>query len=157
MRDLADLLVDLGVFEHRDDGGDERWRFPNQLQLPDEVLPFPADFVSKLDAIRFDDVAEPYAQRIIRHIIDDLNSPTQVWTTMVRLARATDLEPEAVRYGLALLVKEGDFRVTREKWAERRDESPETLPVHARFVLLIDWQKFAETRISIRRSSEVAG
>lgn len=148
VRDLANLLADLGVFEHTTTDDVEQWWFPDQLPLPAEVLPFPPEVVTELDARRFREVAEPYAQRIIRHLIDDLAQPAHVWTTVERLARVTGLDPDAVRLGLAVLVADGEFRIVRDDG----DVNPETLRDHARFRLLSDWTAFAENRITIGKT-----
>lgn len=153
VRELAALMVDLGVFTLEVTNAGERWRSPTQLSLPGEMLPFPADFVDDLDASRWRSAAEPYAQRLIRHVADELGSPDEVSTTVERLSRATGLAADAVRHGLTALVSDGDFRVVRDT----ADHNPETLADHARFQLVPDWAAFAESRITIRRRDWAEG
>jgi hypothetical protein len=148
--ELATLLADLGFFQHTITGVGERWRAPEVLPLPGEVLPLPADVAAELDDHRWQMRVEPYAQDIIRYVIDELGSPNEVPTSVDRLARALELDPQSVREGLGALLDHGDFRTVRDIHGRRNDIDPATLPDHARFTLVVDWERFAESRTSIQ-------
>lgn len=151
-RDLAGLMADLAVFEHTVTATGERWRSPHPLPLAGEALPLPRDFADELDAGQWRERVEPYAQELIRYLRRELRRPDEVSTSVERLARATQLEAEAVRQGLATLVSDGEFRVVRGAGADQPDVDPETLADHARFRLLTDWAAFDEHRIGIRHT-----
>jgi hypothetical protein len=150
-RDLAALMAVLGVFTREQVDGVERWRSPDVLPLPSDRLPLPEEWVAAADARRWRHQLEPSAQRLIRHLADDLGHPGELTTTLELLGRATDLPTESVRHGLAALSEDGEFRVMRRAGGGQSDVDPQVLADHARFVLLIDWPLFHEQRIRVHK------
>lgn len=143
VRQLAHLMADFGVFHRSDDS--RRWRSADPLPLPAEVLPLPAGFVAELDAQRWRHEVDPYAQAIIRYMIDRLDRPASFSTSVQRLSQVTGLGANEVRAGLGLLITE-EFGTTRDGIPV----ASETLLDHARFTLAADWDRFAENRFQIR-------
>lgn len=151
VRDLAELMAQLGVFEVVRKGEVLEWRCPDPLPLVSEQLPVPADFAEQEDRLRWERLTERAAQAIIRHVVEELGRPDSVLTSIGSLSEACDLLPEDTRHGLQNLLDVGDFRLVDGPDADARDTDPETVPENEQVVLVPDWERFAEDRISIRR------
>lgn len=151
VRDLAGLMAELGVFEREATGAGERWRSPDVLPVPEDILPLAPDLAADLGMLRWNDRIEPYVQELIRYLIE-LDEPAELATSVQRLARATGLDEESVRQGLAGLVADGDLRVVRGEGPQETTADPERLAEHARCRLLVDWEHFHEHRIGLRKA-----
>lgn len=148
VRDYAELLAAVGVFQQSvTEDHQQRWRIANPLPLPEECLSFRQDRITKFEQIRWKSALEPYAQRLIRHVVDDLEAPEFVDATIERLASSTGLSCESVRQGLQSL-SEDEFTFHRHG----AEVDPEHLLDHARFKMVIDWQAFRENRFTIRHA-----
>lgn len=148
VRDLAHLMAEFGIFVRSAEG--KRWRMGEPLPLPAEVLPLPPEVVADLDHLRWLDVTETLAGRIISYVVDGLGRPPSVATSIGRLCRATGLDANDVRLGLARLIGDGEFSTTRVG----RPVDPETLLEHARFVLQVDWAMFDRKRFNVRQGED---
>jgi Family of unknown function (DUF6042) len=147
VRQLAHLMADLGLFENEVDPI-ERWRAPETMPLVAERLPMPEAFAAAQDEWRWRSLHEASAQAIIRHVIETLDSPEQVATRLSRFAREAGLDLVDLRFGIAALIEDGDFALLDARDGEPLD--PETVEEVRSVVVAIDWNHFAEHRISIR-------
>ncbi len=147
VRQLAYLMGDLGLFEH-EVGAIERWRAPETMPLVAERLPMPEAFSAKQDEWRWRSLHESSAQAIIRYVIKTLGSPDRVSTRLSRFAIDVELDLVDLRFGIAVLIDDGDFALL-----DARDNAPldpETVEEVRSVVIAIDWGHFAGHRISVR-------
>jgi hypothetical protein len=96
---------------------------------------------------------EPAEQAIIHHLTDELGHPDEVFTSLGRLAEATEMKVDEIAPALDYLVEQGDARLYRGD--PRAEVAAKDLPGHARFYLVPDWEHFAEHRIEIRHGHRV--
>jgi len=143
MGELLEYLVACGMLlEQQHDGNGVTYDLNPDVPLPSEVLPLSDADRANEDALRWQDVHESTAQSIIALFDpDDVDRPDRKVTSLQRLARELDSDIESVRAGVLNLLKEGDFSATIEL--------DEATP-HQVFELVIDWECFAENRISLR-------
>jgi hypothetical protein len=148
VRELAQLLVTIGVLEHAGHGARQRWRTPRTLPLPDEVLPLPADLAAALATRRWQHEMQPAVDALITHLLVELGAPNTVPTSMDELADAARLVPESVRQALVVLRDDGEVRL---RTPDRADElNPETVDGTVRFELEIIWELFTAHHIHLR-------
>lgn len=88
-------------------------------------------------------------QAIVRHLVEDLECPEDVFTSLDRLVTVTGEDIDKVRAALDHLVELGDARLYRGD--PRVAVAAKGLPVHARFHLVPDWERFNEHRMHITR------
>jgi len=142
--DLLDFVVACGLLTRVGAGGTALLDLTAAALLPGEALPLPASEQAAEDEMRWQRAHEEHAQAIIRlfdpHAVDRIE---RVRTTLQRLARRLDLDVESVRAGALILIGEGDFTATRD--LERTLE-------HQVFDLVVDWDAFANKRITIRHA-----
>lgn len=92
---------------------------------------------------------EPADQGIVRHLIDDLDHPAEVFTSLDRLVTITGEDLEKVRAALEQLVETGDAQLYRGD--PRVVAAAKELSAHQRFYLDPGWETFNENRLMIRR------
>jgi hypothetical protein len=148
VRDLASLMAELGVFDHTVVDGVHRWRSPETLPLVAERLPVPDDFAADEDRFRWASIHEAAAQAVIRYI-HAVGRPDAIRTSLAELATAVELELDDVRFGLAVLVDDGDFSLLD---ATGGLVDPETVSDGKHVTLAVDWERFEETRFTVRRN-----
>lgn len=146
LRELADVMIRLGIASHSPEG----WSMPERLPLPEESLPLPAELDAKLRDLRRQQAAEPFEQDLIRYLTENQGYPDQLSTSLERLAKVVDLKIEDVRTGLAMLVEVGDVHLYRGE--SKAEIAVQDLADHARFSLVPDWDHFNEHRMTIVRS-----
>ncbi|WP_055602045.1 DUF6042 family protein [Streptomyces aureus] len=145
IRELADTMLAAGIAAQHGDV----WSMPDDLPGPETVLALPDDERAALvNRRRFWDpgAAEP---ALIDHLVGVLDRPAEVFTSLDRLARATDQDEDDVRYALGRLVHQGDARIERGTGRERT--ALDDLKGHERFHLVLDWGHFEENRITYVR------
>jgi hypothetical protein len=142
IRDLAEVMVGLGIAER---GSDGVWAVPGSLPWPELVLDLPAYLDARLREIRAHQAAEPAEQALIAYLAENQDYPAELLTSLERLGKATDLKTGEVRAGLAQLIGAGDVRVYRGSRPEA--VAVDSLEDHQRFRLVPDWDNFAEHRI----------
>jgi hypothetical protein len=149
IRELAATMVALGIASQDEDG---TWWMPEDLPLPEKVLSLPDDMAAHFREYRRTQALEPAEQAIIHHLTDELGYPNEVFTSLGRLAEATEMTVDEVRPALGYLVEQGDVRLYRGD--PRTEVIAKDLAEHARFYLVPDWEHFAEHRIEIRHGSQ---
>ncbi|MFF3320111.1 DUF6042 family protein [Streptomyces sp. NPDC003035] len=145
VRELADTMVALGIATQQDGV----WSMPEPLPRPEDILDLPEDDRAKLAEMRRIFELGPAENALIGHLRDDLNRPDELFTSLDRLATATDLTEDDARGALARLIEEGDARLERGK--ARAQVALDTLKSHERFHLVLDWAHFDEYRLTFTR------
>jgi hypothetical protein len=142
MADVLQYMIACGVVIERTDGEDVVYDLNPDVELPAEVLPLSEEDRAQEDSLRWQDVHEATAQSIIRLFgPDSEDRPERKRTSLARLARELDSDFESVRAGVLTLLGEGDFTTT----IDVQDATP-----HKVFELVVDWERFATTRIHLR-------
>jgi hypothetical protein len=143
MGDLLAFMLAAGVVFAVDDAGTERITINPAAPLPGEVLALSDETREREDRIRWESLHEPTAQRIIRQFRpdDEDRLTTIITTSMQRLGRQLGVDIEGARAGIAVLLETGDFTASCD---------PETVAEHAVFEISVDWDLFAEKRISVQ-------
>ncbi|KOV84613.1 DUF6042 family protein [Nocardia sp. NRRL S-836] len=142
--DLADLLADIGVFEHtHTENGTEQWRAPLEIPDPMDALPLPADWIDREERIGWRTRTAGPAMALRRSLRAYEGRP-QVDTTLQRLAGEADMPVSAVRAGLDGLMYRFGVSVLRQGTTlDRRDL--DALAEHARIGIVVDWTSFTST------------
>jgi hypothetical protein len=142
-RDVLELLVAAGILHRVVEDGAIRFRPAWPLPLAEDVLPISAEDRAEEDAHRWDSLHYGTGQKIIRLLKPDADHRKDSLTTSLeRLGRTLDLDPDSVREGVLVLLGEGDFTANVDI---------ARAPRHKVFTLTVDWDRFAATRIGIRR------
>src|SRR6266498_3352740 len=111
------------------------------LPLAEEVFPLTAEERAEEDRDRWQHMHYGTGQTIIRLFDPAADDRKDTLTTSLqRLARQLDLDPESVREGILILLDEGDFSINVDI---------AHAPQHKVFTLRVDWERFAHTRIGI--------
>ncbi|MDT0460692.1 DUF6042 family protein [Streptomyces sp. DSM 41527] len=147
IRELGDTMVQLGIAT-TDNGS---WDMPDPLPRPEEVLTLPDDVLARLKRLRQFEYTESADQAIVKHLVDDLDYPDELFTSVDRLVDITGEDIDQVRAALDHLVELGDVQLYRGE--PRTVAVAKDLPAHARFYLVPDWDNFNEHRMTIRRGS----
>lgn len=140
-------LLDVGPGPPRGDAGRHPVVDARRAAAARRPAPLDPELTERLDSIRWTMRTGPLLDTLIGHLVDDLGEPTEILTSLDRLAAATGQDVDDVRLALAELVKSGDARV-------QRGEEPadaERLEAHRRFRLVMDWEHFHENRIQVSR------
>ncbi|MGC4966289.1 DUF6042 family protein [Streptomyces globisporus] len=145
-RELAQTMLDLKLVCHQDGV----WSMPEEFPLPEDTLTLPEPVLARLQKMRHYTYTEVADQRIVRHLIDDLDYPTEVFTSLDRLVTITGEDLDQVRAALEQLVEIGDAQLYRGD--PRAVVAAKDLPAHQRFYLVPDWEAFNENRMTIRRA-----
>ncbi|MDK0525100.1 DUF6042 family protein [Streptomyces sp. ML-6] len=145
IRELAHTMVELGIATTRDG----TWSMPEVLPRPDDVLTLPDDVLTRLQRMRQFTDTEAADQAIVRHLIEDLDYPEEVFTSLDRFVAITGEGIDKVRAALDQLVELGDARLYRGD--PQVTVAAKDLPAHARFHLVPDWERFNEHRMHITR------
>jgi hypothetical protein len=142
MAGVLQFMIACGVVIERTEGEDVIYDLNPGVELPAEVLPLSDEDRAKEDSLRWQDVHEATAQSIIRLFDPDgEDRPERKRTSLTRLARELDSDFESVRAGVLNLLDEGDFTTTIDV---------ENAAPHQVFELVVDWERFAANRISLR-------
>lgn len=142
MAAVLQYMIACGVVIERTEGENVVYDLNPDVKLPSEVLPLSDEDRAKEDSLRWQGVHEATAQSIIRLFDPDgAERPERKRTSLTRLARELDSDFESVRAGVPNLLDEGDFTTT----IDVEDAAP-----HQVFELLVDWERFAATRINLR-------
>lgn len=143
--ELAALLADVGVFIVQR-SGTERWRSTEVLPLVAERLAVDVTWADAEDAHRWRIQSEEAAQRIIVWV-EGLGRPHRLAVTLLEVAEGAGLALEEARFGLTSLLDDGDFVLLGEEGSL----DPERIEAARPLTLGVDWDRFAENRITIRR------
>lgn len=142
--DVLDYMTACGLLVALPGADSNRYRLNPTPPLPGEVLNLDADVQAREDRFRWNDLHEPIAQQIIRLFTSpEAGHPTSKRTSLQRLARELMVDVETTRAGLTALLSSEDFTATRD---------PDTVTEHEVFEIHVDWDVFADTRVSIRRA-----
>jgi hypothetical protein len=147
IRDLGQLMVHFGIATTEDGA----WAMPEVLPRPDDVLTLPEDVRERLATMRRFEETQVADQAIIRHLVDDLGHPEELFTSLDRLKDITGEDIDTLRAALDHLVELGDAQLYRG--SPRVIVAAKDLPSHARFHLVPDWDRFHEHRMYIRREN----
>ncbi len=140
-RDTLELLVAAGLLHRVLEDGAVRYRPAWPLPLAEEVFPLTAEERAEEDRDRWQHMHYGTGQTIIRLFDPAADDRKDTLTTSLqRLARQLDLDPESVREGILILLDEGDFSINVDI---------AHAPQHKVFTLRVDWERFAHTRIGI--------
>lgn len=140
-RDLIELMRRLGVIERTWSAGVVRWRPVSPLPLPEESIKLTAEERAQEDQIRWRGLHEKNAQALIKQFVE--RDVSVITTTINGVATLLDVAPEDAREAVLCLVEDPDFSSSTDLSTVGLDEG---------FVLRVDWDVFAETRISVRYS-----
>jgi hypothetical protein len=143
-RDILNLMVAAGVLHRVVEDGAIRFRPAWPLPIAEDVFPVTGEKRDEDDAYRWHALHEGTAQDIIRLFRPDAEDRKDSLTTSLeRLGRTLELDPDSVREGILALLDEGDFNVNLDI---------ARAPRHKVFTLRVNWERFAADRISIRRA-----
>ncbi|WP_309142731.1 DUF6042 family protein [Streptomyces javensis] len=145
MRDLSELYLTWGLASREETPDGTRWSMPAALPLPGDLLPLDADLTKRLDWIRWTMRTGPLVNALINHLVDDLDEPNEVLTSLDRLAAATSQDTDDVRLALAELVEAEDAQVQRGQ----EPADAERLEAHQRFRLIMNWEHLHENRMQL--------
>jgi len=142
LADLMEFMVACRILTRADHGDDIVLDFAADPPLPAEVLPLSDEQRAEEDQLRWRHAHEPTAGSIMRLFTPDSEDrPTQMRTSLVRLAHQLDTDVEAARAGVLLLLEDGDFTASRDV---------ERILEHQVFELAVDWMQFDRSRLHIR-------
>ncbi|WNV84719.1 DUF6042 family protein [Umezawaea sp. Da 62-37] len=142
-RQLADLLVDLGVLVHDMGVGVEVWRIATTVPRPSDVLTLAAEWTRKQEL----QAAAPVASTLIGLFED--RQKTEMNTTIDRLAEDCREDGDNVRPGLMSLTSSGDVTVLRRgKDTSVGEVDLSVVPSHARMTILVNWDHINATHLS---------
>ncbi|MYT56031.1 hypothetical protein GTW29_29095 [Streptomyces sp. SID7834] len=144
IRGLVQTMLDLKLVNHEDGV----WTMPEEFPLPEDTLSLPEPVLARLRKMRHFAYTGPADQGIVRHLIEDLDYPAEVFTSLDRLVTITGEDLEKVRAALEQLVELGDAQLYRGD--PRVVVVAKDLPAHQRFYLVPDWDAFNENRMTIR-------
>ncbi|MFD9053442.1 DUF6042 family protein [Streptomyces zaomyceticus] len=145
IRELAGTMLAAGIASQQAGV----WSMPEDIPGPETVLALTDDERSAIeDRRRFWDSSSA-EHTLIGHLDEGLNRPEELFTSIDRLAKATELSEEDLRHALGRLVQEGEARL--ERGAARERAALEDLQAHERFHLVLDWEHFNENRITVQR------
>ncbi|GLZ75568.1 hypothetical protein Afil01_03750 [Actinorhabdospora filicis] len=159
VRDLAWLMGALGLCRHEVDAGTERWRVPQVLPLPAEVLPMDEEWARESDEIRWQYQIAAITGDLAQLFTGELNRPDEVVTTIAELARLIDHDTEDVRHGLVdfavnplvFLTSEPIVSLTVDGPGGLTHADPERLADEAPFRITFDWAALAERSLRVHR------
>ncbi|WFE52985.1 DUF6042 family protein [Micromonospora sp. WMMD1155] len=104
LRELFDLLANIGLCTHTTEDNVERWRLNTDVPGPDELLPVPEAEAAKFRRMRWEADHEHIEQAILRYLCEDLDYPDEILTSIQRLADITEESPQRVRETLPQLL-----------------------------------------------------
>ncbi|MEU3657876.1 DUF6042 family protein [Streptomyces sp. NPDC032161] len=145
IRELADTMLALGIASQQDGV----WSMPDPIPGPETALALTDKERAAIAYRRQFWESGPAEQTLIDYLTDDLNRPAEVFTSVDRLAKATDLSEDDLRNALGRLTQEGEARL--ERGTAREQTALEALKGHERFHLVLNWPHFDENRITIER------
>ncbi|MCX5395676.1 DUF6042 family protein [Streptomyces sp. NBC_00102] len=145
VRELVKTMLDLKLVAYEDGV----WSMPEEFSLPEDTLTLSEPVLARLRKMRHYAYTEPADQGIVRHLIDDLDYPVEVFTSLDRLVSITGEDLEKVRAALEQLVETGDAQLYRGD--PRVVVAAKDLLAHQRFYLVPDWETSNENRLMIRR------
>lgn len=145
-RELVQTMLDLNIVGCEDGV----WTMPEEFPLPEDTLTLPEPVLARLRKMRHFAYTEPADQGIVRHLIEDLDYPNEVFTSLDRLVTITEEDLEKVRAALDQLVELGDAQLYRGD--PRVVVAAKDLSAYQRFYLVPDWETFNENRMTIRRA-----
>ena len=137
-RDVLELMSRIGLITRTEDGGMVEWRL-GSVPLPEDVLDLTPEEREEEDRIRWANVYERSAQRIVQLFVDE--ELPGIETSLASLGERLGLDPEDARHSIANLLEEGDFATSVP--VDRVDPQQP-------FRLTVDWEKFNEQRISVK-------
>ncbi|MBT2401508.1 DUF6042 family protein [Streptomyces sp. ISL-100] len=108
IRGLAQTMLDLGLVAHQDGV----WSMPEVFPLPEDTLTVPKPVLARLRRMRHFAYTEPADLALVHHLIDDLDYPEEVFTSLDRLVAITGVDIEKVQAALDQLVEIGDAQLT---------------------------------------------
>ncbi|WP_329375902.1 DUF6042 family protein [Streptomyces sp. NBC_01351] len=145
IRELADTMLALGIATVQDGV----WSMQDPIPGPETVLDLTdAERAGIADTRRIWESGSAEST-LLNYLTDDLGQPGEVFTSVDRLAEASKLSEDDVRYALGRMIHENDVRL--ERGSPRAQVNLDDLKNHERFHLVADWQHFNENRIMIRR------
>ncbi|MEU3315824.1 DUF6042 family protein [Streptomyces sp. NPDC006662] len=145
--DVLDLLLTAGVlYEVPDAAGGAPRIFPKlPPPVPADVFPLDEEEAAIQRQMLIDSAYEGPSYRIIELFDPDGLRRAEIVTSLDRLARLIEGDPQDAREALRLLAEVGDFTTTLDVT---------DLPSHKVFRIQCDWEQFDKKRISIHGMTE---
>ncbi|MEU7019340.1 DUF6042 family protein [Streptomyces sp. NPDC046203] len=140
VRDVADLMIAVGIADCRDGV----WSMPERLPGPETVLALSDEERDDVLKRRRRWEGGAAVRAVNGHLEEGLNRPEEIFTSLGRLAGATELDEDDVRYALEQLIEADEARIERGDPRERA--ALDGLKSHERFHLVLDWRLFDENR-----------
>ncbi|MEU8195226.1 DUF6042 family protein [Microbispora amethystogenes] len=141
MRDVLNYMVACRVLLASTEDGVTRYAVNPAPPLPTEVLAMTPEEIAKDDRIRWTHMYEEPSYRIIDLFEPDGAQHESLKTSLEKLARKIEKDPETARQAVLWLIEQGDFSANIDV---------ATAEIHRVFQLHVDWDKFFASRISIR-------
>lgn len=141
MRDLLNYMVACKVVLTSTEGGITRYALNPTPPLPTEVLALTPEEVAEDDHLRWTHMYEGPSYRIIELFEPDGAQYESVKTSLEKLGRKIEKDPETARQAILWLIEQGDFSASIDI---------EQAEIHRVFQLRVDWDKFFKDRISVR-------
>ena len=159
VRDLAQVMRDLGLCRREVVGVTERWRVPTVLPLPAEVLPMDPEWERESDESRWQYQIAAITGELAELFTGHLNRPDEVVTTVAELARLIDRDGEDVRQGLVDFAANPLVFLSSTPIVSMTVDTPDGL-VHAdperlgddeKFRISFDWEVLATRKLKVHR------
>ncbi|OKK16168.1 hypothetical protein AMK16_26065 [Streptomyces sp. CB00455] len=145
VRELADTMLALGIATVQDGV----WSMQDPIPGPETILDLTDAELARIADMRRVWESGPAESTLLNYLTDVLGQPDEVFTSVDRLAQASKLREDDVRYVLGRMIQENEARV--ERGTPRKQVNLDDLKNHERFHLVADWQHFNENRIMIMR------
>ncbi|MGI5451186.1 DUF6042 family protein [Streptomyces sp. CA-243310] len=145
LRELAGSMLALGIATVQDGV----WSMQYPLPGPEAVLDLTDLERDRIATMRRIWERGPAESSLLNHLTDDLGRPDELFTSVDRLARASEVSEDDVRYALGRMIQEDEARL--ERGTPRSQVNLDDLKNHERFHLVADWQHFDDNRITVRR------
>jgi len=145
LHDLLEFMIAARVLSKVGASDEAVLQLNSSAPLPSEVLSLSDHDRRVDDELRWQRLHEPAAQAVIDLFDPDGTATTTLRTSLQRLSRQIGMDTESVRAGILNLLQNDDFTATVDI---------ERLLEHQVFELMVDWEKFSRSRISIVHRTE---
>ncbi len=144
VKDVFDFLNACQVILQHTDGDVARYSLNPVPPLPGEVFDLTAEEQTEEDELRWSELYEEPSYRVIE-LFEPQGARHKVLTSSLeKLSKKIQRDPETVRQAILWLIKQGDFSVNLDVTR---------LDTYKVFQLRVDWEQFAKDRIMVRFSS----
>lgn len=143
-RHVIEFMAEIGLLERHTEDGAVWWRPTTPCPLAEDALPLSDEEKRVQSRLRWQDAFRHAESRILNWLVDQRGDALdlRVETSLARLAESLDLDLDDTRHGLACVV-EGAVDISA-------NPEPESVGVDDLLLIVVDWQRFDEDRISIQ-------